>query len=161
MINTIKNNEIINLGDVKVEAFSKSHNAKDPVSYNIFNGKRISIITDIGYACENVVSNVENSDVLFLESNYDENMLDFGFYPYHIKKWIKSDIGHLSNFHSATCVLEHARSRLKYLILSHISKNNNSYEQALKCFNLLKERRDLIPKVLVSQREVPTPLLRI
>ena len=136
LINFIKNNETVDLGGMKVEAFSKSHRAADPVSYNVFNGKRISIITDVGYGCENVLANISNSDALFLESNYDNNMLDNGPYPYFLKKWIKSDIGHLSNFQSATSVLENASSKLKYLVLSHLSQNNNTPLIALSAFSL-------------------------
>ncbi len=160
-INLIKNNEVVNIRGMRIEAFSKSHRASDPVSYNIYNGKKISIITDVGYACENVVANVNDSDALFLESNHDIDMLENGFYPYYLKKWIKSDEGHLSNKQAALCVLENAHSRLKYLILSHLSKNNNTPKIALLSFNILRERRRFSPKILVSERESPSCLMRI
>jgi phosphoribosyl 1,2-cyclic phosphodiesterase len=161
LINFIKNNETVDLGGMKIEAFSKSHKAADPVSYNVFNGKRISIITDVGYGCENVITNISNSDGLFIESNYDDNMLDNGPYPYFLKKWIKSDVGHLSNFQSATAVLENASSKLKCVVLSHLSKNNNTPLAALSAFGLLKERRDLCPKVFVSERHRATQVFRV
>lgn len=161
LINIIRNNETVNIGGMRIEAFSKSHRASDPVSYNLYNGKKISIITDIGYACENVVANITDSDALFLESNHDETMLENGFYPYYLKKWIRSDEGHLSNRQSALCVLENAHSRLKYLILSHLSQNNNTPLVALSSFNILKERKNLHPKVFVSGRETPSCLMRI
>ncbi|VVB78375.1 Ribonuclease BN [uncultured archaeon] len=161
MINIIKNDESFSIGGMRVEAFSKSHKASDPVSFNVSNGKKISIITDVGFACENVIANVSDSDALFLESNYDETMLENGPYPYFLKKWIKSDIGHLSNSQSALCVLENANSKLRYLILSHLSKNNNTPQAALESFNILKEKKNFSPRILVSERESPSSLMRL
>jgi len=161
LINPIKNNETINLNGVEVEAFSKFHKAADPVSYNIYNGKKISIITDLGCICKNVIKNVSDSDFLCLESNYDEEMLNSGHYPYFLKKWIKSDIGHLSNNQASACILEHASQCLKHVMLSHLSKNNNTPALALKSFNILKQRKDFSLKISVSQRENPTALFKI
>lgn len=161
-IKHIKNNETVKIGGMNVEAFSKSHNAADPVSYNVWNGKKISIITDAGYGCKNVIANVSDSDFLCIESNHDEIMLEKGPYPYFLKQWIRSNEGHLSNLQSALCVLEHAPSRLKHVMLAHISKINNTSKLAMETFNhLLKERKDLHPKISVSERERPTALLRI
>ena len=161
LVNFIKNDERVSLCGMEIEAFSKSHKCSDPVSFNIHNGKQISIITDVGYSCKNVIKSVSESDFLCIESNYDEEMLDNGRYPYFLKKWVKSDEGHLSNNQSALCVLENASSNLKNVVLSHLSKNNNTSNIALKSFNILKERRDLIPKVFISERESPTKLFRI
>jgi len=160
-INLIKNNESVEICGIRVEAFSKSHKASDPVSYNLYNGKKISIITDVGYACENVIANVTDSDALFLESNHDIDMLDNGPYPYFLKKWIRSDEGHLSNKQASLCVLENANSRLKYLVLSHLSQNNNTPLAALESFNILRERKNLCPRIFVSGREAPNSLMRI
>ena len=148
--------ETVNFCGMDIESFSKSHRAVDPVSFNIYNKKKISIMTDIGYACQNVIDNVHDSDFLCLESNYDPEMLKNGGYPYFLKKWIESDIGHLSNENSANCVFENASSKLKYLVLSHLSKNNNTPSTALDSFGLLKQRMNFSPKFFVSEREMPT-----
>ncbi len=161
LINYINNDEIIKLSGMDIEAFSKSHRAADPVSFNICNKKKISIMTDIGYACNNVIDNIADSDLLCLESNYDSEMLRNGKYPYFLKKWIESDIGHLGNFDSAKCVFENSSSKLKYLILSHLSKNNNTPALALDSFKLLKKKKNFSPKIFVSEREHPTPIFRI
>lgn len=161
LINTIKNNETTNIKDLEIEAFSKSHKAADPVSFNIYNGKKISIITDVGHVCKNVVKHISDADLLCLESNYDESMLENGFYPYFLKSWIKSDIGHLSNKDSALSVLENSSSNLKHLILSHLSKNNNTSLLALSEFSILKERKDLNLKLSISNREHPTEIFKI
>ncbi len=153
-IQFIENDETIGLGGVEVEAFSKNHKSADPVSYTISNGKRVSVITDIGSQNQNVASHVKDADFLFLESNYDELMLEQGKYPYFLKKWIASKEGHFSNSQAALCVLEHASEKLRGVVLSHLSENNNTPFHALDAFELLKERYDLGPGVWVSGRDV-------
>jgi len=162
LISSIKNTEVLKLAGMEISAFSKSHKAADPVSFSIRNGKTVSIITDAGFACENIISAVQDSDFLCIESNHDEKMLLDGPYPYFLKKWIKGDTGHLSNRQSALCVLEHASSKLNHVILSHLSQTNNTPQLAMKTFNsLIKERSDLQLKVTHSDRDIPTKLFKI
>lgn len=162
LLNTIKNNESIDIAGMTIEAFPKSHHADDPVSFNIQADKKASIITDAVYACKNIAENVLDSDFLFLESNHDENMLVTGKYPYFLKKLIKSDIGHLSNKQAALCVLEYASPKLKHIVLSHLSKVNNTQQLALKTFHsMLNKRKNISPDISVSLGEEPTNLFKI
>jgi phosphoribosyl 1,2-cyclic phosphodiesterase len=162
LIHEIKNDETVKIGGMEVEAFSKSHDAADPISFNVRNGKQISIITDIGHACKAVCESVSDSDFLVLESNHDIHMLENGPYPYFLKKRILSDVGHLSNLHSSLCVLEHGRKRLGNVMLAHLSETNNRPELALSCFkNLVKERKDLKPHLLLSERNICSDLMRV
>lgn len=162
LINIIKNGQAIKFGGAKITAFSKSHDAANPVSYAFeYKNKKASVITDIGYACNNVISNVKRSNLLFLESNHDIKMLENGGYPAFLKKRIRSNVGHLSNYDAALLVLSHASSSLKSVVLSHLSQNNNLPELAMKTFNgLVKERKDLRDiGVHLSSREEPTELI--
>lgn len=160
-INKIKNNEAVKIGKLRIEAFSKPHKASDPVFFRIEGGKKASIITDLGYPCQNAQDAVSDSDFICMESNHDISMLEHGPYPYYLKKWISSDSGHLSNRQSSLCVLEYARKKLKNIMLSHLSEVNNTPEIALSSFKILKERRDLGIKVSVSTRHAPTRLMKI
>jgi phosphoribosyl 1,2-cyclic phosphodiesterase len=161
LINEIKNDETVKLAGLEIQAFSKYHDAADPVSYTIKNDKIISIITDIGKACSNVIDNVNSSDLLVIESNHDLRMLEEGPYPYFLKQRIGGDTGHLSNLHSGLCVLEHAKSKLKNVMLAHLSEVNNNPMLALNTFNsLVKERIDLHPKISLSTR-APTGLFNV
>jgi len=161
LINEIKNNELIKLAGLEIEAFSKPHDAADPVSFAIRNGKMISILTDIGHASKNVISAVSESDFLVLESNHDLQMLQEGPYPYFVKRRIDSELGHFSNLHSGLCVLEHANRRLKHVMLAHLSEINNTPLLALNTFNrFMKERLDLKPGLSVSLRN-PTDLFSL
>ena len=165
LIIPIKNNETIQIGKMEIQAFSKHHTSADPVSFSVLDktaNKKLSVITDAGHACKNIIEAVSTSDFLCLESNYDEKMLKEGPYPWPTKKLIGSDVGHLSNIQSAACVLEHANKNLKHLMLCHISENNNTSQIAFNThFKFLKERSDLKPKITLSNRHVPTELFKV
>jgi len=150
------------IGDLQIEAFSKFHSAADPISYSIYGSKKVSVITDAGHACNDIKEHVSSSDFIFLESNHDENMLEAGSYPAFLKEWIKGFDGHLSNREAGLCILENGSSKMKKIVLSHISKMNNTPELALRTFNsIIKERKNFNPAVSVSIREEPTELFRI
>ena len=88
-------------------------------------------------------------------------MLDNGPYPWHLKRLVGSDRGHLSNMQAALCVLEHGNKKLKHVMLSHLSKINNTPDIAIDTFKVLKERKDLSCKLTVSNREIRTPVFKI
>ncbi len=162
--NIIETDEELDFNGLNILPFSKSHDASEPVSYLIKNkSKKISVITDIGYSCENVIQSVSESDLLILEANHDVNMLKNGPYPVFLKKRIASKLGHLSNYDAALLVLEHAKNKLHHVLLSHLSINNNTPELALNTFSsIVKERSDLKKlKTLLSCREKPTELITI
>ncbi len=162
LLQIIKNNAAVKIGGFVVEAFSKSHHAADPVSYSIVGKKRVSVITDLGHACAQVQDHVARADFLCLETNYDESMLETGGYPVHLKKLIASDIGHLSNRQAGLCVMEHGSQRLQRVVLSHISKNNNTPKLALQTFSsLLQERSDVRPALSLSVQGMSTDVFGV
>ena len=96
------------MGALQITPFRKSHDAADPHSFMVSaESVNIGIITDIGYACAHVIDNFKRCDAVFLEANYDEVMLDEGHYPYHLKKRISSDKGHLSNKQALELFVQH------------------------------------------------------
>lgn len=119
--------ETIVIDQLEIKCFSKSHDAADPFSFMISSQNiNVSVITDIGYACKQVLHYFQQSHAVFLESNYCETMLANGDYPYHLKQRICSDEGHLSNTQALELFLNYRTPRLSHLILSHLSKNNNT-----------------------------------
>jgi len=153
----------IMLGRTSIIPFSKYHDAVEPCSFAFcHDNKKISIMTDIGTICDNVKSHVNDSDILFLESNYDEKMLKEGNYPHFLKQRIMGKDGHLSNYNAASLVLEHASSKLKHVMLSHLSENNNRPELALGLFtSMIRERNDLSVKAYVASRYCMSDLVRL
>ena len=127
--------DVVTVNDFLVHTFLKKHDAAEPCSFRIeCNGINVGIFTDIGEPCENVKHHLRQCQALFLESNYDENMLWAGTYPYILKMRINSEIGHLSNIQAKTLIKDYQHPDLQVLLLSHISKENNSPEIALSVF---------------------------
>ena len=88
----------ITIGGLSVVAFPKLHDACDPTSFIIQGGDvTIGVFTDIGKACDHVTKHFQQCHAAFLETNYDEDMLTNGRYPFMLKERIRGDQGHLSN----------------------------------------------------------------
>ncbi|MGQ0740066.1 MAG: MBL fold metallo-hydrolase [Bacteroidota bacterium] len=135
LVRSFKHGKAISIGELFVLPFRKSHDAEDPHSFMVSGGAvNIGIITDIGYACKRVIKYFSQCHAVFLESNYCEDMLEKGSYPYHLKKRIRSDEGHLSNAQALELFLHYKSPALQLLILSHLSKNNNKPELVKKLF---------------------------
>lgn len=131
----------LEFGDFTVHAFLKNHDAANPCSFRVdVGGKSIGVMTDIGKTCDNVESHFSMCDAVFLESNYDEEMLEKGPYPYPLKMRVKSDVGHLSNDQAMELASTHAGDKLEHIVLSHLSGENNTPELAFDTFAPLKER---------------------
>jgi phosphoribosyl 1,2-cyclic phosphodiesterase len=96
---------------------------------------RVGVFTDLGHACENVVHYFSQCHAAFLESNYDEDLLEQGSYPYHLKERIKSDKGHLSNRQALELFVQHRAPYLSHLFLSHLSEDNNHPKLVQKFFS--------------------------
>jgi len=138
---TFQPGETIQIGNFSIHSFLKQHDAIEPVSFRIeYEGKNIGVFTDIGAACDNVKQHLSKCDFLFLESNYDIDMLQTGKYPYYLKQRVSGDHGHLSNDQARLLIEEHAGENLKTIYLSHISEDNNRGQIALDTFKDLNEK---------------------
>lgn len=154
LLNFFSPGKQMKIGKIHVNPFLKSHDAAEPCSFLVSSESRyVAVMTDIGLKCSNVIAHIKNADAIFLESNYDDDMLQTGHYPPYLKVRISSDLGHLSNTQAGMIALEHASPRLKHVFLSHISENNNTPELAFRTFNnFIKQRKDLKPKVFLASR---------
>lgn len=118
--------EAIQIGGLSVTPFPKRHDASDPFSFIVEgSGLKIGVLTDIGSACHHVIENFKQCHAAFLEANYDEGLLESGYYPYYLKERIKSDRGHLSNKQALELFVNHKPDFMSLVILSHLSKDNN------------------------------------
>jgi len=139
-----ENGKAYTIGNISVLPFKKNHDACDPYSFRVeYNGNSIGVLTDIGEADETLEKEFAKCKVVFLETNYDKEMLWKGSYPIHIKKRVDSARGHLSNDQALDLVKNYASADLKTIFLSHISFSNNTYEQVLKTFSCLNGKYDI------------------
>lgn len=119
----------IQIGDLKISAFSKFHDAADPYSFTVeCNEVRVGVFTDIGSVCDRLITHFKNCHAAFLEANYDTGMLENGRYPYFLKRRITSGHGHLSNAQALELFMNHKPTYMSHLLLSHLSKDNNDPE---------------------------------
>ncbi len=120
------------LKTLKIHPFSVSHDAADPAGFTITqDGAKIGIATDLGIATSMAIEHLKGCSLLILEANHDPDMLVNGPYPWPIKQRIKSRTGHLSNEDSKKLIMKIKHSRLKHVILAHLSEINNTPEKAL------------------------------
>lgn len=125
----------VSIGSLEITPFKKSHDAADPYSFLVSgNGINVGVITDIGYACKRVLKYFGQCHAAFLESNYCDEMLRKGSYPFHLQERIRGDEGHLSNAQALELFQHYKSPELQLLILSHLSKNNNKPELVEKLF---------------------------
>ncbi len=119
-------NKAVSVGELEILPFTKSHDAADAHSFVVScKGTHVGVLTDMGYACKQVLKHFSQCHAVFLESNYCEEMLMNGSYPYHLKQRISGDEGHLSNQQALELFLNYKAPHLQLLILSHLSQNNN------------------------------------
>ena len=125
----------VTIGNLTVIPFVKHHDAADPYSFVVeHNDVRVGVMTDIGMVCNRVIHHFSQCHAVFLESNYDEQMLEQGRYPYHLKRRIRGGKGHLSNTEALQLFMQHKATYLNHLILSHLSSNNNHPDIVHKLF---------------------------
>jgi phosphoribosyl 1,2-cyclic phosphodiesterase len=148
----------VQFGGFSVTAFPKFHDACDPHSFIVASTTvKVGIFTDIGIACQQVIRYFQQCHAAFLEANYDEDMLTNGSYPPHLKKRIKGGTGHLSNAQALQLVLSYKPSFMSHLLLSHLSKNNNSPKLVEELFSQHAENT----KIIVASRNKETPVYHI
>ena len=132
-IESIQAGQRFAIGDIDVHAFAIPHDAADPIGFTFrTNGTKVAICTDLGYMPELVKVHLRDTDCMILESNHDLDMLKVGPYPWVVKQRVLSRTGHLSN-HAVSEFLadpEGFDSRARYLVLAHISQENNNPDLA-------------------------------
>ncbi len=150
------------VGDLEISPFSISHDAADPCGFNIYyNDKKISIATDIGNVTQETLNCLKNSSFLFLESNYDPNILKLSSYPYTLKQRIVSDKGHMSNITAGKVLQKISDDNLKNVLLIHLSKENNFPELAYETVNEQLNGLSSIPNIVVAPRNKPSILFNV
>jgi phosphoribosyl 1,2-cyclic phosphodiesterase len=156
------------VGDIEVSPFAIPHDAVDPLGFTFrTNGTKVAIVTDLGYLPELVKVHLRDSDCLMLESNHDLEMLKVGPYPWHIKQRVMSRTGHLSN-HTVSEFLADAEgfdAHARYVVLAHLSENNNNPDVArISAAEALGRREGAAAfsgELIVASQTSPVPTLNL
>ena len=122
ILHPITVDEKFTLGDITVDPFAIPV-ANEPSGYRMeCGGKAAAVATDLGIYNDYIVKKLENLDAVLLEANHDVHMLEVGGYPYHLKRRILGDRGHLSNELSGRLLCDILHDNLKHIVLGHLEQ---------------------------------------
>lgn len=152
------------VADLEFTPVSTSHDAADSVGFRITDGACVAgVATDLGFASHLVREGLRGADLLYLESNHDEELLLNGPYPWPLKQRIRSRQGHLSNDASAALLAELVHQGLKAVVLGHLSETNNqprlAYHAARRALASAGAETDVT--LLVARQDRPGTVVRL
>ena len=145
------------LNDLEIDYFKTSHDT-DSVGYIIKNDeKEIVYVTDTGYINVKNLKKINNKDLYIFESNHDiEMLMNNPNYPYQIKQRILGDKGHLSNNQCHEYLKKIIGDKTKYIVLAHLSEQNNDPQIALNNLNDIENI-----KIMIAKQNESTELIEV
>jgi phosphoribosyl 1,2-cyclic phosphodiesterase len=158
LIRPLPSQQTTYIGRLAVTAFPKLHDAAEPHSFLVAcEETKVGVFTDIGAACPQLIHHFQQCHAAFLETNYDETMLQNSPYPYFLKRRITGGMGHLSNAQALELFRAHKPSFMSHLLLSHLSRENNCPKLVEELFN----RHASGIEIIVAGRYAETPVFKI
>ena len=151
----------VTINSLDIEIINASHDVP-AFGFIIGDGeKKVLYLTDTGYINRKYYSKLENLDAYIIESNHDEKMLMEGPYPYILKQRVISDKGHLSNRYTGRFLNKTIGDKTKYIILAHLSENNNTEDLALEQVeDELKENQNS-KNIIIAKQHIETEMVKI
>ena len=145
------------LNDLEIDYFKTSHDT-DSVGYIVKNNeKEIVYVTDTGYINVKNLKKINNKDLYIFESNHDiEMLMNNPNYPYQIKQRILGDKGHLSNNQCHEYLKKIIGNKTKYIVLAHLSEQNNDPQIALNNLNDIENI-----KIMIAKQNESTELIEV
>ena len=125
---TVPGGSLFTFCGFEIETFRVPHDAVDPMGFLLrAGGVSVGVLSDLGHATTLVKAKLQGLDGLFVEANYDEQLLAADTKrPWSTKQRISSRHGHLSNKQTADLLQETAGDGLKQIVLGHLSRDCNS-----------------------------------
>lgn len=155
--------DLFKIKDILVEVIKTSHDTEDSVGYIINNkNKSVVYITDTGYINKRYYDILKNKDIYIMESNHDIEMLNNSSYPFATRQRILSDKGHLSNYDSAKYLSKFIGDKTKYILLAHLSEENNTKELAYSTLiDRLTKENIKVDNIIITSQNKETELIKI
>jgi phosphoribosyl 1,2-cyclic phosphodiesterase len=126
--NYFKSGEKFSHKNLSIETFSIPHDAVEPVGFlfrSEHGGKSLCWMTDLGYVPQRLQEYAKDSEILILESNYDNTLLENDRRPQAIKNRIRGRYGHLSNESAFNLIAHTDRPQWQKIFLAHLSRDCN------------------------------------
>ncbi|HVU35897.1 MAG TPA: MBL fold metallo-hydrolase [Opitutaceae bacterium] len=122
--------------DLEIESFAVPHDAQEPVGFRFTTGadgdlfsprRSVVVLTDLGYAPQNVHECIRECDIVVVESNHCPELLKADVRrPWSTKQRISGRHGHLSNVAACELLAAVASPRWRRVYLTHLSRDCNS-----------------------------------
>ncbi len=152
----------IQVGTFNITPFSVSHDALDPMGFLVeCGGARLGYITDTGRIPSGVSSLLRQVDALYVESNYDPDMLRNSDRSRSLIERISGTWGHLSNQQASSFVQELVHPGLQHVILGHLSQECNTPDLAFQSMNEVLSRAGVHTRLHVASPNQRLPWIDI
>ncbi|NJM37816.1 MAG: MBL fold metallo-hydrolase [Akkermansiaceae bacterium] len=121
------------VGEIAIETFAIQHDAVDPVGFVVgHDSRRLGFLSDAGFVTRSMTERLRKLDGIFVEANYDEELLGNDTKrPWSIKQRISSRHGHLSNDQVTDLIKDISHPNLQRVVLGHLSSDCNTPETIL------------------------------
>lgn len=161
--NYIPLSDEFDIKDIHITTIKTSHDVEDSRGYIISNDdKSIVYITDTGYINNKYFDILSNRNLYIMESNHDVEMLTNGKYPFQLRQRILSDKGHLSNYDSAKYLSSFIGDNTKYILLAHLSEENNTEELAYETLiSRLNNDNKHVDNIIIAKQDKETELISV
>lgn len=137
-LHLIHNYQRFTVGALEIQPVAVPHDAREPAQFIFrYGGSALGVLTDLGSVTTHLLDAYDGCDALLLEANHDRQMLASGPYPQFLKSRVASAWGHLSNEQTAALLQQLDTSRLRHLVVGHISRKNNTVELAQRALATL------------------------
>ena len=154
--------EVKTFGDMDVESFGVSHDAAEPMFYTFHcGGKKVALVTDLGYVSDRIKKTIEDADAYIFEANHDVDMLRMGRYPWSVKQRILGDSGHVSNEDSGLALADVINNNTQRVYLAHLSLDNNMKDLARMSVEHVLKERGIRLEICDTDPKEPTTLYEV
>ncbi len=145
-------NSDFELNGLKIQPFVLPHDSRHCVGYRVSEGDAVvSICTDLGHFSEQTYQAIKSSALVFLEANYDpELLMSYPGYPIFLKRRINGQNGHLCNLDCAKAIEQLANSGTRLVVLSHISEHSNTTSLAVSTIANYLTSKNIVPNVNIK-----------
>lgn len=143
LYNAISAYETVKLDDLNVKALPLSHDANEPLGFLFENStKSLVYLTDTGYIYQDVLDEIKNKTLYFLESNHDPHLLINSPRPFYLINRILNEKGHLSNYDAAYYLSKAIGENTTHVVFAHISQECNNINLINQTFNDVLETNE-------------------
>lgn len=118
-------------GALSIEALAVPHDAGQ-VALRVSSARyTFGHVTDVGHVPRDLAPFLGACDMALVEANYCPELLHLGPYPPRLKRRVSGGMGHLANHEAGELAAALRTSRVRKLLLGHVSRANNTPDRAL------------------------------